>query len=131
MQTLKPRTVESVSEAKAYVMKQQPVQTRRRQFMDQGAGRHVITRTFYWYEGNETHCTYTVYSYGRHFPMFVWDSKVQKWYGNKDKSSRTTSKHMNKLRPKDVELWLTTEALQYVADNGITAWVESKIGDAV
>ena len=36
---------------------------------------------------------YVVYSYGYHFPLFVYSQKTKKWYGNSDKYSSTTSKH--------------------------------------
>ena len=40
---------------------------------------------------------YTVYSYGYHFPMYVF--KGGKWYENSNKYSRTTSKQQTQLRP--------------------------------
>ena len=40
---------------------------------------------------------YTVYSYGYHFPMYVFKAGI--WYENGDKYSQTTSKQQNQLRP--------------------------------
>ena len=40
---------------------------------------------------------YVVYSYGYHFPMYVF--KGGKWYENSDKYSQTTSKQQTQLRP--------------------------------
>jgi len=40
---------------------------------------------------------YIVYSYGKHFPMFIF--KDRKWYENSDKYSRTTSRHQTQARP--------------------------------
>lgn len=40
-----------------------------------------------------------VYSYGYHFPLFVFDSIEKKWYANADKYSPTTSKHYGQLHP--------------------------------
>ena len=40
---------------------------------------------------------YTVYSYGYHFPMYVF--KGGKWYENSNKYSQTTSKQQTQLRP--------------------------------
>lgn len=40
---------------------------------------------------------YVVYSYGTHFPMFVYDSG--KWYGNKDRYSRSTNRRYSQLHP--------------------------------
>ena len=47
-----------------------------------------------WHEGK-----YVVYSYGRHFPMYVYKSSTQTWYENKDKYSVSTSKQQTQLRP--------------------------------
>ena len=55
---------------------------------------------------------YTVYSYGYHFPMYVYDYAIGKWIGNKDKYSVTTSKHQGKCHPHEVEFWLTTKELK-------------------
>ena len=40
---------------------------------------------------------YTVYSYGKHFPLFVCIG--YKWYENKDRNSVSTSKHRSQLHP--------------------------------
>ena len=37
---------------------------------------------------------YVVYSYGEHFPMYVYDHGVELWFGNADKYSPTTSKNI-------------------------------------
>lgn len=42
---------------------------------------------------------YVVYSYGEHFPMYVYDRFVQLWFANYDKYSPTTSKHQTMARP--------------------------------
>ena len=47
-----------------------------------------------WHEGK-----YVVYSYGRHFPMYVYKASTQTWYENKDKYSVSTSKQQTQLRP--------------------------------
>ena len=43
---------------------------------------------------------YVIYSYGRHFPLFVYSVKTKKWYGNnekyitlRNKASTSTAKH--------------------------------------
>ncbi len=40
---------------------------------------------------------YVVYSYGFHWPMYVFEDG--QWYANSDKRSVTTSKHANQTRP--------------------------------
>lgn len=42
---------------------------------------------------------YIVYSYGYHFPLWVYDRKDRQWYGNSDKYSVTTSKHKSQSYP--------------------------------
>ena len=43
---------------------------------------------------------YTVYSYGYHFPMYVF--KDLTWYENSDKYSVSTSKQQTQMRPNSV-----------------------------
>ena len=45
---------------------------------------------------------YIVFSYGLHWPLFIYDHKKGQWYGNSDKYSATTSKHYRKLNPGNV-----------------------------
>lgn len=42
---------------------------------------------------------YVVYSYGLHFPMYVFDFATSTWYANTDKYSTTTGKHKSQARP--------------------------------
>ena len=45
---------------------------------------------------------YVVYSYGDHYPMFLWippDKPDGGWYENSDGYSRSTSKHHSNARP--------------------------------
>lgn len=55
---------------------------------------------------------YIVYSYGEHFPMYIYDSEVEMWFGNEDSYSPSTSKHQTLARP-DVDdmTMLPTDAL--------------------
>lgn len=41
---------------------------------------------------------YTVYSYGRHFPMAAWFDNTRCWVVNEDKYSNTTSRHQGLVR---------------------------------
>ena len=45
---------------------------------------------------------YIVFSYGMHWPLFIYDHNKRQWYSNSDKYSVTTSKHYNKLNPGDI-----------------------------
>jgi len=42
-------------------------------------------------------CRYVVYSYGKHFPMYIFEGGV--WYANCDKYSVSTSKHQSQANP--------------------------------
>jgi hypothetical protein len=63
--------------------------------------------------------TYTVYSYGIHYPMYVYDYEACQWYGNKDKSTPTTNRHMSRFKPYSVAQWVDTETLSSIAMRGI------------
>ena len=54
---------------------------------------------------------YAVFSYGRHFPMYVYCTKRGIWYGNSDQYSVTTTRHQNLCRPRDVDEWRTTQEM--------------------
>ena len=45
----------------------------------------------------ETPLLYVVYSYGTHWPLFVWDGFD--WYENEERASATTSKHRSQTHP--------------------------------
>lgn len=45
----------------------------------------------------ETPLMYVVYSYGEHWPLYVWDGFD--WFENEDKYSRTTTHHRGYARP--------------------------------
>jgi hypothetical protein len=48
----------------------------------------------------EQHGTrYIVFSYGYHWPLFVYDSSDKKWYENSDRYSVSTSKHRSQSHP--------------------------------
>ena len=71
---------------------------------------------------------YIVYSFGHHFPMFVWDDKAGAWFENIDKYSRTTSKQQGQLRPNaHVEYKLETEEIKgLVSAGGLAEWTIQK-----
>lgn len=67
---------------------------------------------------NVTENFYTVYSYGYHFPMYVYDYAIGEWIGNQDKYSTTTSRHQSKCRPNNVRFWLKTKELIQMREMG-------------
>lgn len=42
-------------------------------------------------------CRYVVYSYGKHFPMYIYEQGT--WYANCDKYSPSTSRHQSQANP--------------------------------
>jgi hypothetical protein len=72
---------------------------------------------------------YIVYSYGYHFPMWVYDYSIGKWIGNEDKYSVTTSKQQGKTRPNNVSYWLNTDSLRHLIGKG--GFVEYKLREVV
>jgi len=47
----------------------------------------------------ETPDLYVVYSYGDHWPLFMWAGRTDTWYQNADKFSPTTSRHRTYAHP--------------------------------
>ena len=47
----------------------------------------------------ETPDLYVVYSYGDHWPLFMWAGRTDTWYQNEDKFSPTTSRHRTYAHP--------------------------------
>ncbi len=43
--------------------------------------------------------TYVVYSYGKHWPLFIWDASKKTWFENEDRYSSTTSHHRSYTHP--------------------------------
>ena len=58
---------------------------------------------------------YVVYSYGEHFPIYVYDYQSEMWFGNDDKYSPTTSRHQTMAEPEvdDIQ-WLNTDELNRI-----------------
>ena len=68
---------------------------------------------------------YAVYSYGFHFPMYVWDANEQQWFGNSLKYSRTTSKQQSQLRPDvdNIKEFTTGQLKQLVSSGSLVEYV--------
>lgn len=70
---------------------------------------------------------YVVYSYGTHFPMYAWEKG--KWYGNKDKYSRTTSCHQSLCNPSSGSIfWMSTERMIDIISRGYNGMVAARLG---
>jgi len=71
---------------------------------------------------------YAVFSYGYHFPMYVYDEQAGVWIGNKDKYSRTTTTHQNKARPNQpIDQWYDTHTCKLIYHNGLATIVANRM----
>lgn len=62
---------------------------------------------------------YVVYSYGPHFPLFVYDPRDGGvWYENEDRYSVTTSKHRSQSHPHVDTIKVSTAALKNLIATG-------------
>lgn len=78
--------------------------------------------------GDNPKDVYAVYSYGYHFPMYIWDDEARVWVGNKDKYSRTTSVHQTKARPSEpIEQWFDTNTMKRIVYNGLAGAVANRM----
>ena len=72
---------------------------------------------------------YVVYSYGYHFPMYIYDRQAEIWIGNKYKETVTTSKHQSQCRPSaEIKCWLYTadEMNEYIRCGSMMKYMEIK-----
>lgn len=82
----------------------------------------------------EDNC-YIVYSYGKHFPMFI--CAEGQWFANRDKYSRTTSKHYSQCFPYTDKcttkpIMLPTHMMLLLATSGYTALISRRLqGDVL
>jgi len=55
----------------------------------------------YWVRNPKTNLSdrYLVFSYGPHWPLFIWIEDDQRWYGNSEKRSQTTTRHLRTCQP--------------------------------
>jgi hypothetical protein len=61
---------------------------------------------------------YVVYSYGAHYPMYLYDYETQTWFGNETKSSVTTQRHKTQTRPDGYIDWCSTPHLLSIIHHG-------------
>ena len=77
-----------------------------------------------WDDSNEgSNTPYVVYSYGRHFPLFIYLGNT--WYENKDKYSTSTSRHKTQCHPGFKTTKLTTDEMQELLVNNTLERIEN------
>lgn len=94
------------------VREHKPFQTPLRQFMGGGKGRHIFAQ---WERG-----LYVVYAYGGHYPMYIYEPEIDKWYANEDKYSITTSRLKYRAHPGRIDESLDTRNMQHILSQGST-----------
>lgn len=70
---------------------------------------------------------YVVYSYGVHFPLYVWEAATDTWYGNMSKYSRSTTRHKSACDPYTVKHWVGTAHLKGIIEFGAVEFLRLKI----
>lgn len=68
---------------------------------------------------------YVVYSYGQHFPAYVYAEGM--WFENEDKYSRTTARHLSQARPTDKTILMSTRAMIALVAEGYDYLVKQRI----
>jgi hypothetical protein len=68
---------------------------------------------------------YVVYSFGTHYPMFIWTQGA--WFENEDKYSRTTSKHRSQTHPHSPTILLATAWMKELAEQGYPSIAKKRI----
>jgi hypothetical protein len=62
---------------------------------------------------------YVVYSYDRHWPLFIYEVRVDAWFENTSKYGVTTSKHKTQSHPHTDTTQLHVDDMIKVANNGV------------
>lgn len=80
-------------------------------------------------EDMERDCVYVVYSYGTHFPLWVWDGNVKQWFGNHDRYSKTTTKHRGQTQPVEGSSirWFDTETMKQLVYRGLSGIAADRV----
>lgn len=86
------------------------------------------------FQGSNLYATYikdlyAVFSYGEHFPLFIYDHTHNVWLENHDGYSMTTSKHRSQTHPHTKTIELTTEQMKAVLATGSIAAIVPGLGD--
>jgi len=72
---------------------------------------------------------YAVFSYGQHWPLFIFEPTTSQWFANEDKYGVTTSKHYGKAHPfyQGVPTKLSCTAMKRLVATGYTQLVEWRL----
>lgn len=82
-------------------------------------------------EWREERC-YVVYSWGKHWPLYIWDAETERWFGNREKYSVSTNRHSSQACPHNAEItWLSQPEMIVLRDKGVAGLVRAKIEKSV
>ena len=70
-----------------------------------------------YFDISDTYTPYIVYSYGRHFPIYLYLNGI--WYENTDKYSVSTSKHQTQARPDASTVKVDTQAIRDIISRNV------------
>jgi hypothetical protein len=73
--------------------------------------------------GEHVEDRYVVYSYGKHWPLYVYDYETGQWFENEGSYSTTTSRHRNQLRPSANTVKVPANVINAIAKFGYTSSV--------
>jgi hypothetical protein len=76
---------------------------------------------------------YVVYSYGVHFPLFIYSHLTSRWYSNSDKYSVSTSKQRTQCTPFNTDkplVYLDGDQMRLLASGGFLTLVHHRMGVA-
>jgi len=73
---------------------------------------------------------YIVYSYGKHFPMYIYDEDVGQWFGNSNKYSQSTSRQQSQAYPHGVTAihYMPTDQMVKLSYMGYKEFVQRRMG---
>lgn len=80
-----------------------------------------------WFSDGGSDHWYVVFSYGTHFPMFLFDMATEQWFGNRERYSRTTSRHQGACSPPHIDHWLDTPDMQRLACSGLRQCLKARL----
>lgn len=96
-----------------------------RQFVERRSAFHTNNKQLFGYW--TTSDVYAVFSYGQHWPLFVYEPKTSQWFANEDKYGITTSKHYTKAHPLVDVTFLPCAGMKQLVAMGYTKLVEWRL----
>ena len=118
----------STKQARQYVLRHEEFNSGTSGYGNRGCALYARWRTL---GPDELHRLYVVYSYGTHFPIYIFDPKAECWYGNKDKYSPTTSRHQSATMPFSDIVWLDRNDMGLLAVYGFMQMMVLKVDKGV